>query len=255
MSRLIKIILSALLFVQISVVAHAITSSSAISIEFDEEGGNPGEIVSYIEGKYVLSKSEYDVHMYGVIVESPAILLDDIGIDAARSRKVVFSGETLVKVTNKYGQIKRGDIITSSNEAGIGRLATDTGMVLGKSMEDFSPETTDTVGEILVNVGITQFFPTMTVKRNLLEALRAGVQAPFISPLSSMRYLLAAIVVAGSFIIGFSTFGKVSGGSVEALGRNPLASRAIKSAVVFNFMLTFVVMAIGLTLAYLVLVL
>ncbi|MFA6982048.1 MAG: hypothetical protein WC243_03445 [Patescibacteria group bacterium] len=255
MSRFFRVLFLIVLSLNVVSVVHALSSSSAISIEFDEGGGDPGQIVSYIDGKYVLSVVEYDMNMHGVIADAPAILLDDLAIDPARSRKLVFSGEAFVRVTNKNGQIKKGDVITTSSEPGIGELATDTGMVLGKAMEDFSSDSPDAVGEILVYVDIKQFFPTMTVKRNLLEALRAGVQAPFISPLSSLRYLLAAIVVAGSFIIGFSTFGRVSGGSVEALGRNPLASRSIKSAVTFNFLLTFVVMAIGLTLAYLILVL
>lgn len=252
----IKFTLYVLIFFLAFPIVRAVSSSSAISIEFDEDGGAPGELVSYTtDGRYVLSRVEYDVTLHGVLAESPAILLDDLSIDPARSRMLVVSGEAYVKVTNKNGAIKKGDVITSSNDPGIGMLAMDTGMILGKAMEDFNPESPDSVGEIMVYVDMGQYFPTLSVKRNLMEALRAGVQAPFISPLSSLRYLLAAIVVAGSFIIGFSTFGKVSGGSVEALGRNPLASRSIKSAVTFNFLLTFVVMAIGLTLAYLILVL
>jgi len=63
------------------------------------------------------------------------------------------------------------------------------------------------------------------------------------------------MVVIASFVVGFSSFGKISGKSVEALGRNPLASRDIKSAVVFNFIFTFGIMIIGIVLSYLVLVL
>jgi len=63
--------------------------------------------------------------------------------------------------------------------------------------------------------------------------------APVLSPLTTFRYLISAMVVIASFVVGFSSFGKISGKSVEALGRNPLASRDIKSAVVFNFIFTF----------------
>jgi len=66
---------------------------------------------------------------------------------------------------------------------------------------------------------------------------------------------LAALIVAATFIIGFSTFGKSSGRTIAALGRNPLAQRSIKTAMIFNMILAFGVMLIGLALAYLILVL
>ena len=66
---------------------------------------------------------------------------------------------------------------------------------------------------------------------------------------------MAALVVLATFIIGFSSFGKISGTSIEALGRNPLASKLIRSAVVLNFALTAIIIAVGLTMAYLILTL
>jgi F0F1-type ATP synthase membrane subunit c/vacuolar-type H+-ATPase subunit K len=88
-----------------------------------------------------------------------------------------------------------------------------------------------------------------------LEAIRSGALSPLLNPIESLRYILAAIVVAASFILGFSTFGRSSRKGIEALGRNPLAQGSIKAAMVFNMLLSFGVMLIGLTLAYLILVL
>ena len=93
------------------------------------------------------------------------------------------------------------------------------------------------------------------MKTNLLDALRSGSLSPLLNPVESLRYILAALIVAATFIIGFSTFGKSSSRTIEALGRNPLAQRSIKTAMVFNMILAFGVMLIGLALAYLILVL
>ena len=83
--------------------------------------------------------------------------------------------------------------------------------------------------------------------------LKSGFQVPFITPLTSLRYILAALIALVSFFIGFSSFGKISTNSIEALGRNPLASRIIKSAIFLNFVFTIGIMGVGLVVAYLIL--
>jgi len=59
--------------------------------------------------------------------------------------------------------------------------------------------------------------------------------------------------VINYIVIGFSSFGKITGSSVEALGRNPLAGGAIRRVMLFNFILTFLIMAMGLGVAYFIL--
>jgi hypothetical protein len=72
--------------------------------------------------------------------------------------------------------------------------------------------------------------------------------------LASLRYLLAIIVAVMAFGLGFVYFGRVAKGGVEALGRNPLAGRAIQLSVLMNLILTVAIMVGGLVLAYIILI-
>jgi len=72
--------------------------------------------------------------------------------------------------------------------------------------------------------------------------------------LASLRYLLAILVAMTSFILGFVYFGRVAKGGVEAIGRNPLARRAIQIGGALNLVLTLSIMAGGIVLAYVILI-
>ena len=168
---------------------------------------------------------------------------------------VVSGGEAFVKVSTVNGDIVKGDFVTSSEISGVAQKADRSGQVIGVALQDYSAESPDIVDDILVQLDIRAKMIASNVRVNLIEALRSGTQAPFMTPLTSLRYILAALVTAGSFVIGFASFGKTSGSGVEALGRNPLAHKTIQRSIVFNLILTAVIMLAGLTLAYLILVL
>jgi len=219
-----------------------------ISVTMPMDTGEDGEIVSYTEGTYVLSSKPYDADVFGVITDRSAISLDDI--DLSSKKFVTSEGEVLVKVTAKNGNIEVGDYITSSDMPGIGQKATENGQIVGIALDDYSPSSPEQVEKIMVFVDIKTNFMSGGGKIGILDALTAGSLSGV-----SLRYILAAVVTLVTFSIGFVSFGKTSGNSVEALGRNPLAGRHIKSVVIFNFLLTFVIMLVGLAIAYLILVL
>jgi F0F1-type ATP synthase membrane subunit c/vacuolar-type H+-ATPase subunit K len=50
----------------------------------------------------------------------------------------------------------------------------------------------------------------------------------FSCPLSALRYVAASVIVVAAAIAAFVYFGKVARSGVDAIGRNPLASKAIK---------------------------
>jgi F0F1-type ATP synthase membrane subunit c/vacuolar-type H+-ATPase subunit K len=211
--------------------------------------------VSLVGEDYVLSTEPFDGHMYGVVTESAILTFEDQTLSESESKLVTSFGETLVKVSTANGDIKSGDYITTSETPGVGQKADVGGHVLGRALNDFSSGNPSEIGEVMVFVDIKSIQLIRGIRMNLLETIKSGSRAAFLTPLDALRYLLAVIVTSACFIVGFSSFGKVSGGSVEALGRNPLASKAIKSAVVFNFLLTFGIMLVGLVLSYLILVL
>ena len=219
-----------------------------ISVTLPMDAGEDGELVSYSEGKYLLSAKPYDPDIFGVITDRSAIALDDIDL---QSKKFITSeGEVLVKVTAKNGNIEVGDYITSSDIPGVGQKATTNGQIVGIALDDYAPGSPDQVEKLMIYVDIRTNFVSGGSKIGILDALTAGNLSGV-----SIRYLLAALVTLVTFGIGFISFGKTSGNSVEALGRNPLAGSHIKAVVVFNFLLTFIIMIIGLAIAYLILVL
>ncbi len=211
-----------------------------------------GSIVAHKGSEYVPTKEPFDTELVGVIVENSSISL----VDPAQnpSHLVMQAGEAQVLVSTSNGDIKRGDYITSSTIPGVGQKADKTGFILGKATEDFVANGSEP-GLVWATIEPKNAYINNNMKTNLLDALKSGSLSPLLNPVESLRYMLAALIVAATFIIGFSTFGKSSGRTIEALGRNPLAQKSIKTAMIFNMILAFGVMLIGLALAYLILVL
>jgi F0F1-type ATP synthase membrane subunit c/vacuolar-type H+-ATPase subunit K len=225
----------------------------AVSLPIENEVSNPGDIVSDAEGKYALSTKAYDAAMFGVIVENPSTSFEDLNLP--RFKLVSSFGEMPVWVTAKNGNIKTGDLITTSDYPGVGEKADQSGQILGIALEDYAPQNSKDIAKILVFVDIKTSFVDKTISKNLLDVLRMSLTSPFMTPVEALRYLLAIAVVFASLVIGFSNFGKITGSSVEALGRNPLAGPSIRRVVAFNFVMTAIIMIIGLVIAYFILIL
>lgn len=248
------LILVGLLGFSQSVFAQDLSTGLALSVFVEADRDvELGDIISVEEGDYTLSGKAYDTGLFGVVTTDPALLMDDV--DLENSSYVVSSGEAFVKVSTINGDIAKGDFITSSEIPGVGQRVGVSGQIIGIALQSYSAESTDIVDTVLTQLDIRANVFEGNIRVNLIEALRTGAQAPFMTPLTSLRYLLAALVTVGSFVIGFASFGKTSGSGVEALGRNPLAHKTIQRSIVLNMVLTAVIMLIGLVLAYLILAL
>ncbi len=230
-----------------------LTTGTAISVEVLEGDPESGDIISYIDGKYIVTIEPFDVALFGVVTENSAITMNDTNL--SNPTLVVSEGEAFVKVSTANGNIEKGDFITSSEIPGVGVKADVSGQIVGVALQDYSPDSPELIEDILIQMDIRANVVSGNVRVNLIDALRAGSRAPFLTPLTSLRYILAAIVTGGAFVIGFASFGKTSGSGVEALGRNPLAHKTIQKSIVFNLILTALIMLTGLVLAYLILVL
>jgi len=88
-----------------------------------------------------------------------------------------------------------------------------------------------------------------------MTALREGMSAPIFEPLDSLRYLLAALILLLSFVLGFAYFGRVSRTGIEAIGRNPMASRMIQISILMHILITTVIIILGFGMAYIILIL
>lgn len=217
---------------------RTVSESIGIPVEISGDDIEDGDIVSYAGGQYRLSETSYDTAMAGVVSFNPALV---IGVsESPKNIPLVSSGRSFVRVSTMNGLIQRGDTITTSEIPGIGGKADSFGQILGTALEDYASPDPERVGRIAIAVNIRNQSTFSTIKTNFFEFL---------------RYLLAFVIATSSIIAGFIYFGKVARSGVEALGRNPLAARVIQLGVFLNLFLTLGIIAVGITIAYTIVIL
>lgn len=171
-----------------------------------------------------------DPNIFGVVVEEAMVIFHKKTPDSVL---VATEGEVPVKVTNKNGEIRRGDFITSSDIPGIGQKMTQTGTALGIALEDFNNKE----GTILVSLRVQHIsLPGAGAKPRLsdfFQLMTKHLERPENFPLV-LRYIFAILLAATSFFFGFSFAVRTMQKGVEAIGRNPLAKRSIQAAIVLN---------------------
>lgn len=238
----------------------------AITHNFGEKDILPGDIVSIssdstLSGVLVRSKIPYDDKMFGLVVQSSAIVLrTNSNFPIARS------GKAAVNVTTLGGPIAAGDYITSSAIAGKGQKASDmSGFVLGVALGSFTDKDGTEmefekkkirIGQIRVEVGIGPASP-VSVKaagglfgtlRQLMSALIYNIQTS--KQLDKIiRYIIAALVAGITIFLNFRTFGKNITKGIEAIGRNPLAKISIQSMIIVNVILIAIISIGGIILS------
>ncbi len=239
-------------FVVGSVRAQEPLQGVAISLPVSGTNVADGSIICFVGTGYGLCSKEYDTQVFGVINDNPAVAFE---ATAAGIRLVVREGNVRVRVSSKNGNIAEGDSVTTSTVEGVGEKAVKNGYVIGTAMESYTNTDAAAVGTVLVTLNIHPVSTLSDERTNLLDVFRQGLQAPVLGPLAALRYILAFLMVIISFVLGFLYFGRVAKAGVEALGRNPLAGRAIQLSVLFNVAITIVIVGIGLGVAYLILAL
>jgi|SRR5581483_6089873 len=244
---------SLLVISQIQTFALGLSEGIAIYVPISAKNVKDGDIISSTNKGYVLSSTTYDSQMFGIVNENAAASFKETNLTGAFP--VVSNGKAYVNVTTANGNIKKGDFITSSAIAGAGEKADQNGYIVGSALEDYSSSDKHKVGSILITLNIRYNANTTTATNNVLESIKQAAIAPSIAPLTSLRYLLAALIAIAAFILGFISFGRVARTGVEALGRNPLAAKLIELGVAFNTLLTIGIILVGLGIAYLILVL
>jgi F0F1-type ATP synthase membrane subunit c/vacuolar-type H+-ATPase subunit K len=226
-------------------------SGVALTVPIADQTAKNGDIVCSIKSGYAPCSNSYDSGMYGVINDNPIGSVELPG----GGRLVNTTGSVVVNVTSVSGSIKVGDFITTSTNPGVGQLAIHNGYVLGIAQGDYSDSDKIKIGQILVSISI---HPTIGISDNqtdLFRSIREGLLSAQISPLATLRYLTAALMVITGFGLGFIYFGRIAKAGVEAIGRNPLSSRTIEFGLILHILLTIVIVAAGLGIGYLILTL
>ncbi len=244
---------SLIFFSPISAFAQNTSAGTALSIPIADKNAKDGHIIISTPKGFGLSSTAYDTNIYGVLTDSPALYLQNSTDPALKP--VTTSGKIFVLVASINGNIKKNDFITTSTIAGVGQKATRNGMVLGTALEDYSNSNQKITAKILVAVNPHFNASFADTKTNVLEVLKNASDPTTLTQLTSLRYVIAAGIVLAAFAIGFIFFGRITSSGVEALGRNPLASRTIQLSMIFNLVLMIVVIIVGLGIAYMILIL
>ena len=209
-----------------------------------------GSIVSISKNAYIVSKTEYDTMVIGVVAQNPAVV---INIDVINKYPVISEGHAFVRVSTVNGPIKKGDLITSSSVTGVAMKATRSGYVIGSAFEDFTSKNTKEIGKIDVVLSIHYFSAESRVSTSLMNILNLTAIATYEQPTVVFRYFLAGLLILIAFVLGLFSFGRIANTGIEALGRNPMASRMIQLGILLNVLITISIIAAGLAIAYFVL--
>lgn len=251
------------LFIVLPCVVHAQNASLGVanSMVIKDTSVVDGDIVSSSSTGYFLSHVPYDTSLFGVVSDKPAILFNTGSATPSANTigngqaPVVTSGMAYVLVSGENGSIQRGDWITSSSQTGVGMKATASGYVLGTALESLTADNAQSQGKIKVSLDI--HYNAMDVQsaalRKLSDFFALSSIAYYESPSMVFRYMIAGSTVLLTFLLGFILFGRISLRGIEALGRNPMAEKTIKSVVKLNILMMITVVACGVIVAFLVL--
>ncbi len=229
----------------------AATLGMARVVNVQDKNIKDGSILSAGEHGALLSTVPYDPQVLGIVARDAAVILTNTSSD--NGVPVISNGTVYMLVSTKNGAVKKGDLLATSTMPGVGVKALKSGYVLGTALENYDNPNPTKVDKIAVDLDLHYFNSKPTFPGSLSDILKFALLPTKDSPAPIFKYIVAAIVVLGSFVLGFLTFGRTATKGVEALGRNPAASRIIHLGIIFNVTIVVVIVLAGLTVAFLIL--
>lgn len=232
-------------------VEGAATLGVAHMVSVKDKNVKDGSLLTSTSNGITLTVIPYDPQILGVVSRDAGIIISST--EGENSVPVIANGSVYVLVSSKNGVIKKGDIITSSTIPGVAVRALKSGYVLGYSLEDYSDPDPKKAGKIAVDLNLHYFNSRSTLAGTLTDIFKIALLPTKDSPTPIFKYIVAALVVLASFLLGFVSFGRTAAKGVEALGRNPAASAIIHLGIIFNVVIVVVIIFAGLTVAFLIL--
>ncbi len=220
-------------------------------VEIIDKKVKDGSIISAGPKGNTLTTIPYDSQVMGVVARDAAIILNTKS--TTNGIPVISNGTVYVLVSSQNGKIKKGDLITSSTIPGVAVKASKDGYVLGTALEGYDNPNAKQTGEIALDLSLHYFNSKPTILGSLSDILKVALLPTKDSPTPIFKYIVAALVVMGSFVLGFLSFGRTAAKGVEALGRNPAASKIIHLGIIFNVIIVGIIVIAGLTVAFLIL--
>ena len=232
--------------------AQEISIGIATYLPISKEDGpvEEGDIITIQDNEYKKSKREYDPNIVGIVVDKPAVA---INFREGNDLKAVLDrGDAIIKVSTKNGDIETGDLLTTSDIPGVAVKSIAPGFVVGIAQESYKG---DEIGKIIATIQPHYSYSgnsteTGKFKSSIADIFTLSTLATYQSPSEVIKYSLAGIIILISFLIGFLTFGRVAANGIQAIGRNPLASKMIGLSIVLNVVVTVVIILAGLALSY-----
>lgn len=267
-------LLAAAIFIGTSLAAASADSTPAVTQSYNADSSVlAGMIVGpkpNVANTVVPLTSQGINRMLGVVVpvnDAPLVLTST----TATSQQVLVanSGRYNMLVSNQGGAIRAGDYLTISSLSGIGTKASSSQTeVVGQAAGSFDGSNalgsvplkngsgktvTESIGSIPVNVQLAAnplFQKTSTELPSFLAKTADTVANKHVNAARvylGVLTLLATVVIAGSLLYGGAS------SSVVAIGRNPLAKRAIGSGMFRVAIMGLIVFMLGLLATYLML--
>ena len=193
----------------------------AVNVEVKDSSVSEGDIISVTKEGYVKAAQPYDSLIFGVVVNAPIL---SVKAKSDNTKPVVSSGEAYVLVSTSNGEIKEGDVITSSATAGVGQKATSAGNTVGKALAEYKDSSKPGLIPIIVNIG---YGGGSGGSGGSLFSLIGIVTNP-----DNSRFVLSAIIAIILFIAVTVTFIRMVSSGITAIGRNPLAKGTIVRSMV-----------------------
>lgn len=229
----------------------AATLGVAHMVEVAKKDVKDGSILSSGSKGAVETVVPYDSQVLGVVSRDAAIIFNTA--TASSIVPVISTGMVYVLVSSKEGNIKKGDLLTSSSTPGVAVKATKEGFVLGSAMEDYVSTDKNKIDKIAANLDLHYFNSKPTFPGTLSDVFKLVLLPTKEGPNPVFKYVMAGLVVLGSMILAFLSFGRAAAKGVEALGRNPAASRIIHLGIIFNVAIVVAIALAGLVVAFLIL--
>lgn len=212
-----------------------------------------GDIITSTGKGLVRATVPYDSSIFGVLVDTALEAYREAG---TTNKLVARYGTVSVSVTNFNGDVKTGDLVTSSEIAGKGQKANLSGYVLGRALSDFkSAGNLDYKGKqyqtgkipVALRIEYAEISSPQSFKRffdllggaffsNLKDPNRFG---------QIVRYIAAALIILIALIVALFILMRSVPKAIEAIGRNPLAKTSIYISMVINLILVILIIGLG----------
>ena len=234
-----------------SSVQGAATLGIATLVNTNLKNIKDGSVLSNSQNGAILSNTPYDPQVMGVVSRDAAIAISTD--NSTNTVPVISNGTIYMLVSTQQGKIGKGDYLTTSTIPGVAVKAVLSGYVLGTALEtdnDSNPKQTEIIA---VDLNLHYYNTKPTLIGSLTDIFKFALLPTKNSPSPIFKYIVAAAVVLSSLVLAFLTFGRTAAKGVEALGRNPAASKIIHLGIIFNVAIVVVIVFAGLAVAFMIL--